>query len=664
MRGEGGWLALAPRLAWAFPAAFLCLLLPARIGAAAGLGTGAAGVATTVVLFALPLLYTVPAGRVLWDRYTWWLLATQVVLTYLPFVAFGQKWAVGLSGLLGGLLLLTLPARVSWVLFIALVALEAVLRLGVFGVYPEGGAQFISWVFIVPVDMALPLYGLVRLSDLVTELHAARTELAALAVTRERVQAVARLRAAIGGGLDVVTTRAADALATLSDSPDRARAHLSEAAGIARRAAERIRQTVVLEQVDRGEVPARAGRTVAPRLALLVLVVDLTVYAGHHVVIVTDEFAGRAAKAAGVFAIAAIAALQLYHSLTQRAGARPPKWRLTLSLQLLLPFVAIVATFDDLGTSLVGLVAFPAGSVLLLLRGRSAWLVFALVAASVGVPRAVWQAGELDVTVYFIGLVASTGLAVYGLSRLTALAEELEAARHDLARTAVDRERLRVAQDTHDLLGLGLSAVALKCDLASRLIGRDDARARSELDALLRLARQTRADIQAVSTGEQGLSSRTELATAREVLASAGVAVEVRVATPDRALPQHIDAVLATVLREAVTNVLRHAEATRCEIDLIAAGDAVSLRIVNDGATGDAPNPRAGGRGVANLTARAEALGGHLAQRTDADRFTLTVQIPLSAGSARPDVEDAPTPSDSAHSVDKVVGRAVLEEQP
>jgi two-component system sensor histidine kinase DesK len=668
----GGRVPLAPRPAWVFPAAFLGLLLPARASTAIALGTGAAGVAMTAVLFALPVLYTIPRGRALWDRYPRWLLSTQAVLTYLPFLMFGQKWAVGLSGLLGGLLLLTLSARVSWILLAVIVAVEGVLRLGVLGVYPEGGAQFISFVFVVPIDMALPLFGLVRLSDLVADLRAARTELAGVAVTQERLWATERLHAAIGGRLEVVSARATAARAVLADGADQARAHLTKAAGIARQAVEQVRETVTAHPDDRREPPpGHTASTVAPRLALLVLIVDLGAFAGHHLLIVTDEFAGRAAEAAGAGVVAAIIALQLYHSLAGRAGARPRAWRVTLTVQILLPLAVIAATMRARGSSLVGMVGFPAGSVLLLLPGRWAWSAFAGVTASVGVPRALLYPEDLDAGLYFMALVASTGLAVYGLSRLTDLAEELEATRHELARAAVDRERLRVAQDTHDLLGLGLSAIALKCDLARKLIGRDGPRARDELDALVRLAAQARAEIQAVTGGEHDLSLRAELAAAREVLGSAGVEVEVRPETSNQPIPPQVDAVLATVLREAVTNVLRHARATRCEIELIAASDAVSLRVANDGIVGEPPDPgrqrepgrRAGGRGLVNLAGRAAARGGRLTAHTEGIQFVLTVQVPFpAAASVRPGAEEALTAGDPPHRGDEIVGGAVLEE--
>jgi two-component system sensor histidine kinase DesK len=136
-------------------------------------------------------------------------------------------------------------------------------------------------------------------------------------------------------------------------------------------------------------------------------------------------------------------------------------------------------------------------------------------------------------------------------------------------------------------------------------------------------------------------------AAAREVLASAGVAVEVRAEPPRGPLPGEVDTILATMLREAITNVLRHATATRCEITLTVAETAVSLEIANDGvandgvtgnpadpAPGRTPAPVTGGHGLANLAARAEALRGQLTAHAEGGRFTLTARIPVSIASA------------------------------
>jgi two-component system, NarL family, sensor histidine kinase DesK len=668
MADGGARVASLPRFAWAIPAAFLGLLLPARAGVAVGYGNGAAGVGVVVALFVLPLLYTVPRGRVVWDRHPWWLLSAQAVLTYVPFVMFGQAWVVGLSGLLGGLVLLSVRAPLSWLLLGAVIAVEGVLRIGVYGVHPDTGVSAYTWVFVVPIDMALPLFGLVRLSDLVADLHAARTELAELAVTRERLQAAARLRTAVGDRLEAVTARSRATLAALSHSPDEARAHLAEAGGIARKAAEQVRRTVTAGRpVHGGPASRRTGRTVAPRLALLVLVIDLGLFAGHHVAKVVDSPAGPALTTAGVAAIVAIAALQVYHSVAGRPGRRPFGWRVTLPVQALLPFTGYVSA------PLFGMPSFPAGSALLLLTGRRAWVAFAAISSSMAVYWLLREPDALDAVVYLAGLSASTGLAVYGLSRLRDLAEELEATRWRLARAAAVQERLRVDQDTHDLLGLGLSAIALKCDLAGRLIGRDDARAQAELQALVRLTAQARADIRAVTTGAHGLSLRTELDAARDVLTTAGIRVEVRPVTPGVSLPSDVDAAFATVLREAVTNVLRHSRATWCDIELTADAATVSVRVANDGVSGPPPVPagaqqqgrRVGGHGLANLAARMAARGGWLTTNVEDGRFELTAHVPLPAGgSGQAGREDPFVPGNPAHGVDEVVGGAVLDEEP
>ena len=130
---------------------------------------------------------------------------------------------------------------------------------------------------------------------------------------------------------------------------------------------------------------------------------------------------------------------------------------------------------------------------------------------------------------------AALGLLVFGLTRFAWLAVRLENLRGELARKAVAGERLRMARDTHDLLGLGLSAIAMKADLIGKLIGRDDARAGKEMAQLTRVCAAARADVRLVAGEARDLPLGAELAAARDVLASAGIEVRLHVgADPPR----------------------------------------------------------------------------------------------------------------------------------
>jgi signal transduction histidine kinase len=179
---------------------------------------------------------------------------------------------------------------------------------------------------------------------------------------------------------------------------------------------------------------------------------------------------------------------------------------------------------------------------------------------------------------------------------------------------AAVRERLRVARDMHDLLGRGLSALALKADLIGKLIGRDDSRAAGEMGEMSRICAAARAYIRLVTGDGQQLSLAAELAAARRLLASAGI--KVHACIPGGPLPAAADEVLAPVLREAVTNHPRHSAATSCTIETTAAGSLLRLAVSNDGVTGQAAaalgahGPTAGGgSGLANLTARGAGRG-------------------------------------------------------
>ena len=262
----------------------------------------------------------------------------------------------------------------------------------------------------------------------------------------------------------------------------------------------------------------------------------------------------------------------------------------------------------------------------------ASWSALYATVPQVGQPP---QQGWADV-LYVTVVTAGVGLMVYGLSWLAGTARQLEALRSELARMAVLAERLRVARDVHDLLGLGLSAIALKADLIGRLIGRDDARAAAEIAEMGRICAHARADIRLVTEAGGDMPLDAELVAAREILASAGVNVRADIGTGPP--PPVADAVLAPVLREAVTNILRHSAATDCTIEATTADGALRLHVSNDGvpdqaAAGDYAAWRAAdgrtGSGLANLTARVRAAGGRLTVSQTGGRFDLSAEIPL-----------------------------------
>jgi signal transduction histidine kinase len=130
-----------------------------------------------------------------------------------------------------------------------------------------------------------------------------------------------------------------------------------------------------------------------------------------------------------------------------------------------------------------------------------------------------------------------------------------------------------------------------------------------------------------VASGYRSLSLRQELGTAESLLA--GAAVDVRLTVRHGNLPGQLGTLLATVVREGVTNVLRHSKAELCEITVRQRVGAVALEIVNDGVT-QAPLPRGAGSGIDNLSYRVAQRGGTLCAGLQPDgRFRLCVEVPV-----------------------------------
>ena len=235
--------------------------------------------------------------------------------------------------------------------------------------------------------------------------------------------------------------------------------------------------------------------------------------------------------------------------------------------------------------------------------GLRAWpIVAGAVAAPLVVPSVVasWHSGPAVDTA---ASIAATGLALYAFFEVVAGNRALSEARSEIARLAAESERARISRDLHDLLGHSLTTVIVKARLARRLGETDPGRALREIAEVEDLARRALEEVRAAVLGNHAVTLASELATARAILTAAGVTADIPRAS-DIVDPAH-QGLFAWVVREGVTNVVRHAHARTCSIRLA----PTAIEIVDDGAGSEASC----GNGLRGLRERAEAAGGHLA---------------------------------------------------
>ncbi|MGC0313796.1 sensor histidine kinase [Kitasatospora acidiphila] len=221
-------------------------------------------------------------------------------------------------------------------------------------------------------------------------------------------------------------------------------------------------------------------------------------------------------------------------------------------------------------------------------------------AAALLVPWAVrpWNSGPAvfqALALFFTALVAGA------FSEIAATNRALVAARAEVARLASEAERNRIARDLHDLLGHSLTAITVKSRLAQRFTPKAPDEALAEMAAVEGLSRQALADVRAAISGYREVTLAAELARGRELLRAAGVVADLpttteMVAAGDREL-------FGWVVREGLTNVVRHARATRCTVAVTAS----SVEIGDDGVGGAGAG---NGKGLTGLRERVAAAGG------------------------------------------------------
>lgn len=241
------------------------------------------------------------------------------------------------------------------------------------------------------------------------------------------------------------------------------------------------------------------------------------------------------------------------------------------------------------------------------LGARAVPIVAGLTLASIFVPAAVpsWHQSLSSAINNFTPIaIPVVALVTFVVARGVRDALELAEARAQLARLAADNERNRIARDLHDLLGHSLTTITLKADLAHCLSETEPAQAAQEIAEVAELSRQALAEVRAAVSNYREVTLAGELARGRELLRASGVAAELPTAT-DVVDVSHQE-LFGWAVREGLTNVARHAHATRCTVVLTAS--AVEIRDDGVGGAGTSSD----GNGLAGLGERVAAAGGTL----------------------------------------------------
>ena len=289
--------------------------------------------------------------------------------------------------------------------------------------------------------------------------------------------------------------------------------------------------------------------------------------------------------------------------------------------------LGVVGTLVNAGAGVF--IVYAAGLAGRLTPVRRAVTVILLLASLAGVIFLIspvplpWRLLAVAPIVVFVLVIGAAGVIDADRTRTQA---RLRRADEEIERLATIAERERIARDLHDLLGHTLSVVVLKSELAGRLVRSDPDRAEQEVHDVETTARTALAEVRAAVAGYRARGLGAELVNARRALAAAGVDLQATIDLP--VLPPEQETALALALREAATNVVRHAEAERATIDAHATPAEITLEICDDGLGARGPD----GAGLAGMRERISGLGGQVSRRTgphDADRPGTTVRISL-----------------------------------
>ncbi len=248
---------------------------------------------------------------------------------------------------------------------------------------------------------------------------------------------------------------------------------------------------------------------------------------------------------------------------------------------------------------------------------------------SIGNGKGIASADWLQI-IPLVLLVRGLGLDMLGFVRLCDALRQLQGAREELAHQAVTEERLRMARDLHDLLGHTLSLITLKSELASRLLEKDPLTAAQEIREVERVARQALREVREAVAGYRQQTLRGELEAARQILEAAGITCTIE--GDARMLSFEVDTVLGWVVREGVTNVIRHSRAQHCLIRISSTDQYTRVEVSNDGDLRENNVAGQPGSGLSGLAERVARQGGQMEAgphpMAGIPGFRLSVDIP------------------------------------
>jgi two-component system, NarL family, sensor histidine kinase DesK len=220
------------------------------------------------------------------------------------------------------------------------------------------------------------------------------------------------------------------------------------------------------------------------------------------------------------------------------------------------------------------------------------------------------------------GLSFVVGISDLHFAQRARANRKLLKAQEEIEHLATVAERERIARDLHDVLGHTLSVIILKSELAGKLMDRDPQRAGNEIREVEQISRQALSEVRDAIRGYRSKGLSAELAQAKATLETAGIAVKCE--ATKISLPALHESVLSMAVREAVTNVVRHAQAHTCNLRLEHHNGACQLAIEDDG-RGSAQSE---GNGLRGMRERVEMLGGTLNRESQAGT-RLTITLPL-----------------------------------